>query len=194
MPLANQHSVQRWPITSSRTIFTATICLLLCTAHSAGMGSNRTVHDSADNHISLEQYIRDAHQKFAGRTDDDVLALLIHFDNFNCLPCLNDFMEFCDSLRAGNILRSHTSALLIISRNEQSLQQQTVSMKRWAKENGITFPLVCVPRPFFDEWKIERTTVLLLKNGASIEFSQTIPIPHKLQSEIFARLRKGSHR
>lgn len=168
------------------------VCVVLCTAPSPGVLGNDARHDSVSQRTSLERYIRSESKTLSGKEYDEILAMMIRFENFGCLPCLNDFMEFCDSLRAGNTVGSNVSVILIIARNEQSLQQQTVSMKRWANENELFYPLVCIPRQLFENWNIERSTVLLVNKNDSIDLRETIPLSRARQDEFIARIRKGS--
>jgi hypothetical protein len=174
-----------------RAVLVIGVCTFLLTVPSTGETGCNARLDSIFQHTSLEQYIRSESRILGGKDFDEILAMMIRFENFGCLTCLNVFMEFCDSLRACSTIGPNLSVILIIAGNEQSLQQQTVSMKRWARENEIFFPLVCIPRQLFEDWKIERSTVLLLKKHRGIELSETIPLSRTLRDEFIARLRKG---
>jgi hypothetical protein len=178
--------------TVARILCSVTFCLLFSSTPSAGIPMNNTAHDSLDKNITLEKYIRSESKTLSGKDYDEIFAMIIFFENFSCLPCLNDFMEFCDSLRSGNMVHPATFVILLMARNEQPPGQQAISMKRWENENGILFPLICTPRNLFAEWNIERSTFILWKKEGGIELRETLPISHKRQTEILGRLRKGS--
>jgi hypothetical protein len=175
----------------SRLFSSVIFFLVMFDARSAGMSIEYSGQDSADQRMLLETYISTESKNLTGRDHDEILVMMLFFENFSCLPCLNDFMDFCDSLQTGNTVRPAVLKMLVIARNEQPLHQQAISMKRWTQENGIQFPLLCASRKLFDEWNIRRSTVLFWRAGTGILFRETLPLSPDRQETLLECLRKG---
>ncbi|HUN66003.1 MAG TPA: hypothetical protein VMW43_07860 [Bacteroidota bacterium] len=164
--------------------------LLLLDTSALGQSTPRTkAEDSAGFPMPLENYLHDACIPVGGGYRGGILALLLRFENFSCLPCLNNFMEFCDSLRDARMPKSPIPVIIVVARNEQSTDRQKVSMRRWADENGLPYPLTCVPRGFFAAWHIEKSEVVLWSPAGGIERTEPIPLSTAGRSWLLHRLR-----
>ena len=156
---------------------------ILLAAGSAGEGSDT---------ISLGRCLRTTCDKCIGARHGTLIAIVIRFENFNCLPCLNDFMRFSDSLRGTAFFRNGGPVVLLIARNEQPRRQQEVSMKRWAKENNLPYPVICISRDPLERWHIDRSTLFIIDPADFVTYSATIPFSDQARLGVLSHIGQES--
>ncbi len=117
-----------------------------------------------------------------------VLVFLIRFVNFGCVPCLNSFVDFCDTLKEQGELRRNCSVVLLFERDNQDRAMQYKQMKAWMNAVGIKFPFSLIPSKVFEEHGISYTSVLIIEHGDRIGYMSQFPLTQETWESISARI------
>ena len=88
--------------------------------------------------MQFNEFIKDACVQSGGKSrSGKKVVLFVEFLKFGCETCLNNFLDFCDTL---NICRSPSGdpdVLLIFERDNQNLENQSRQMQSWIRSTGL---------------------------------------------------------
>ena len=158
--------------------------MLLIQFNSRGI-SQTTFSKEPVQSITLQNYIRSVSNKLdPNLANQKVLAVLIHFINFGCVACLNEFFDFSDSLQQNITKFGNRNIILMFARDNSDENVQNRIMKGWMKANGLNFPMYLVPRGIFDDYFVDYTTVILINEDDSLEYIEKFPIATQRKKEI----------
>ena len=117
-----------------------------------------------------------------------VLAFFLRFVDFGCEVCLNNFLDFCDSLNSNASRYGARTIVMIFQRDDNKESYQLKTLKKWSRACNVNFPVyLAVPR-VFEDFKIDYSTAVLLNESEVIELSAKIPLPVDTQKEFIAKL------
>lgn len=138
---------------------------------------------------SLAQYVRHL-QNTSGRNSGSIrtLAFLIRFIDFGCVPCLNNFLDFCDALSAAGVLKEDGKIVMICMRDESPERYQRETLDKWARRNKLDFPIYLAREATFDSFELQRSSVVLINETDRVELSSELPLTPEIQREILRRL------
>ncbi|GEM_PF-4141412 len=140
---------------------------------------------TSQKEISLESYIREASGKLSRRSGHrKVMALIIRFVNFGCVFCLDDFFEFCDTLKASVPAHGQGDIILMVVRDQRDEATQARIMKGWARSNGLKFPVYLIPEDIVDNYYIDYTSVVVIDERGTIVVVEKFPIGMQRKKEI----------
>lgn len=92
-------------------------------------------------------YATEHSKDFASITNGNRLLFMLNFRDFDCPPCLDDFILLCDSITAK--LQHHQWNRVIILINRTDLDSSRLA--RWALASGILFPVITAPDNLFTQ-------------------------------------------
>jgi len=118
-----------------------------------------------------------------------LLLLIIDFDDFMCMNCLESFLAFCQSM-PGSILEDIAWGILIIDSTTSqtgvihSVKIARKKLKGFVEANGIPFPILVDQHQIFEQFKKKGTAVLTFDktNGSILEYR--FPLNEEQISEI----------
>lgn len=115
---------------------------------------------------------------------DEVLVFLIRFTDFECSTCLNSLLVFCDSVKT-NVQRYGDKNILILfmKRSDDSLVR-VPSMKVWAAENNLNYPLYLVPEDFFVTNGIFYSSIAVIDLANDMEIKRELPLSVEAEKKI----------
>ena len=134
-------------------------------------------------------------QKHIGRVLKDqperVLVFLLNFSDFGCELCLNNFLDFCDSLRAIRLGSEDRRVAIFFSRDKNSGSYQATTLRRWAKANNIDVPIHIVGSKLIGADRFDHSAVYLLGSDRHILLCGDIPLSTELKRLILIMLYAG---
>ena len=122
---------------------------------------------------------------------ESAVVFVIRFSDFGCQPCLINFLDFCDSLRAGKVRTGRGRVEIFFTRDDTPESYQETTMRQWLRGNGVEFPFHIIPEKYLDAGRFNHSLVYLLSKGERTDCCGLIPLPWRLQETILARLFSG---
>jgi hypothetical protein len=122
---------------------------------------------------------------------EPVVVFVIRFSDFGCELCLNAFLDFCDSLRAGKTRQGRGRVEIFFTRDGTPEAYQETTMRHWLKGNAIDFPLHIIPPKYLAAERFDHSITYLMGAGGKIEYCGLIPLPWGLQTTILAHFFSG---
>lgn len=101
-----------------------------------------------------------------------LLLLIIDFDDFMCMNCLDSFLSFCFSLPP-SILRENTWGILVLGKEinekqqERSLKIAQKKLRGFIQTHQIPFPIFIDSQHQFHSLALKGTSFLILETGGS---------------------------
>jgi hypothetical protein len=121
-------------------------------------------------------------------TAKGTIAFFIRFVDFGCTVCLNNFLEFSDSLKSSREVRDD-DILLIVLRDESSERRQRSMLTKWAGANNLPFPVYLAREEIFDSCNIGHSSVVVLDKRGEVDLSEELPLSKETAGIILAHLR-----
>jgi hypothetical protein len=116
------------------------------------------------------------------------LAVFVEFLRFGCLACLNNFLDFCDTV---NMLSGHPGSpnvILFFKRDNQEYDRQYEQMQSWMHATGLNFQFRIAPSDIFEENNITENILLILDHDYSFDYYNQFPLTMEKKREILGRL------
>jgi len=88
---------------------------------------------------------------------ESVVVFVIRFTDFGCGPCLNSFLDFCDSLRAGRLRTGRGRVEFFFTRDDTPEKYQETTMRQWLRGNGVEFPFHIIPRKYLEPGRFDHS-------------------------------------
>ena len=102
------------------------------------------------------------------------LFLLIDFDDFNCPPCFDDFIEFNDALNKNQKNINRIYAFFVFNENDNILSD-SIRLEYWKQRNNFKYSLFLIPYTIFESINLKKSSAILLDNGRVV-FNEIIPM------------------
>jgi len=113
-----------------------------------------------------------------------VVVFVIRFSDFGCEPCLNSFLDLCDSLRARKVRKGRGRVEIFFTRDDTPEAYQETTMRQWLRGNGVEFPAHIIPRQYLEGGRFDHSLVYLLSRRGKVGCCGLIPLPRRLQEAI----------
>ena len=165
-----------------KTWFTAVWFLTLILVH----GLFGQVKETGVDKESLRNYVTSICKKYgSGGTNKKTVAFFLRFEDFGCLSCFENFIEFCDSLEMNFRKFGNERTLMIFQRNEdEEEKEQKRLLMSWAKANNLRFPIYMVPSNEFEKYSVTSPSVVLVDGVSSVKFIESLPLPFEIENRI----------
>jgi hypothetical protein len=118
-----------------------------------------------------------------------LLLLIIDFDDFMCMNCLESFLVFCRSI-PDSILEERAWGILIIGSTTgqtdgiHSVKIARKKLKGFVEANGIPFPILIDQHQIFEQFKKKGTAVLAFDERKGSVREYRFPLNEEQISEI----------
>ncbi len=133
---------------------------------------------------SMEEYLRNALPLVAGVTSGrESVVIVFDFLRFGCVPCLNAFLDLCDTLRSPGVLTSPVNIVLFIRRDKESKHEQERRMRSWLRSSGADLPFRFVEAERYERFGIADVALLLFDR--SRVFDAFVPLPKTGEERTF---------
>ncbi len=112
-----------------------------------------------------------------GRQDDGrALLFILNFNDFNCTPCLTNFLEFCDSLRLHRDEIGRRKIIFVFRKDTARNGAGEEQLARWLRKLRLGYPMHVLDGGFLEEHGLMPSCALLLEKG-EIAFRSHLPFP-----------------
>lgn len=168
-------------------IFSRLILILLTVLIILISGCNREENKQRAFHSDVlsflkSQLIRDS---LSLMKEENKLLLIINFDDFNCQPCYDDFLDLCDTLTARYEKKGIQPPVLMVIKEGNEMQlDKPERLKVWQGYNNANFKSVIVPDSVFKAY-FKISTLLIVKKDTQIVFRKELPIGLKTRLKLF---------
>jgi len=171
------------------------ILLVICCRQAGEASFGVQFDDKYDAGIPLHEYVKKACMPAPDhRENKKTVAIFIEFLRFGCLACLNEFLDFCDTLKAVSDAYGNVGVILIFKRDHQEEDQQYRQMKSWIKGTGLNFRFRIAPPELFDENHITEISLLILDRNYEFNYYNQFPLTMRKKEEILGILCEGVRR
>ena len=126
--------------------------------------------------------------QISGGRRGGMLVFLLNFSDFGCELCLNDFLDFCDSLRAAAVEKRKGSVVMCFLRDKNPTSYQSTTLHKWARAAGIPFPLMLAESGEYSAVWFEHSRAYLIGNNGHIELCSDIPTTPSMKRLFLERL------
>ena len=169
-----------------KPIWFAVLVILLC-ASATGGTTNRIFAGSDTTLVDYLHTTLGAAERSAPARPS--VVVLFDFLRFGCVPCLNDFLDLCDTLRQFRGDPPSFSIHLLIRRNDQPAGDQEREMRSWLRSSGTDLPFHLVPGEAFNRYGLTDVTVLLLDAAGAFEHIARLPKTGAERADIVRRVK-----
>jgi hypothetical protein len=153
-----------------------------------GDEKKQTIVQKSD-HSSLAEYAISVCKKSTGlHHNSKTLIFFIDFARFGCVNCLNEFLDFCDTIRMRSEQVHYVTIILFFERDLQNENVQYKQMKSWVHATGINFPFYLVPSKVFRDNFILDTSLMILDSNFSFEYFDRFPLTSEKKKIILNKL------
>ena len=112
------------------------------------------------------------------------VIFMLRFIDFGCQPCLQNFFDLCDSLKAANNNHFTLQVYLLFLKDQTGAGYQEGSMTQWAKSCNLDYPLKLVPQDLFRRYGIGHSSVIITEKDGKIIYTGDIPVSWTLLKNI----------
>lgn len=122
--------------------------------------------------------------------DGNKLLLFIDFDSFECHLCMEDFLDFCDTL--SNFYETHKvnpPILMIVKKESRYRLDEEDRLSLWKKYNHAEFKHIIVPDSIFKLYNITDVLGVVINNNNKIIYQKSFPMGRKSHIKILELLR-----
>lgn len=113
---------------------------------------------------------------FERANDRNRLLLLLNFSDFNCPPCYDDFVMFCDLLNDHPSLQNEWRAMAIFQPDDFANPADPIRLTSWARSIGLAFPLSIAPDSLFLQARVPKSAAVIVASSGRIVFFETFPM------------------
>ena len=135
---------------------------------------------------TVARYLRHIHPGATQGTP--TLGFLLRFLDFGCTPCLNNFLDFCDTLKETMARKGERDILMVFLRDDNTEQHQRATLNKWAKVNGVPFPVYLASEEVYARYHIGHSCAVLVNEMDAVEFTDELPLPAESREIILHRL------
>lgn len=122
--------------------------------------------------------------------DDNKLLLFIDFDSFECHLCMEDFLDFCDTLSNYYETQNISPSILMIVKKESRYRlDEEDRLSLWKKYNRAEFKHIIVPDSIFKLYNITGILGVVIDNKYKIIYQKSFPMGRKSHIKILELLR-----
>jgi hypothetical protein len=168
-------------------IYLFSVILLISFIVSSGDGKDGRKDGGKQLH-SVAQYVRHIHRGHRLSRGSHTLAFFLRFLDFGCVPCLNNFLDFCDTLNTTIAKKGEEDILMVFLRDDNTEQHQLTTLNKWAKVNALPFPIYLASEEVYNRYHIGHSCVVLIDETDEIDFTGEFPLPVEGQEIILHRL------
>ena len=152
------------------------------------LGVKHSENQSIRSIMSVIKYLDENNSYHGGKQSHSTFIFMLYYGDFNCPPCLDDFLSLCDSLKKPLQL-NHANAVAVIHKDSSvAFLRDSIRILKWSEANSITFPVILGPDSLFKQLHIPKSTVILLDEQNKIVFFHVIPIGEKLRRDILSKM------
>jgi hypothetical protein len=163
------------------------ILLLIRGCDRPGERDNRIRRDAASS--SLASCIRSLTPPISsGEPRKPVLGLFLRFVDFGCEVCLNNFLDFCDSVNSNAARYGTRTVVMVFQRDDNEESYQLKTLRKWSRACNLNYPTCLASPEMFEENQIKYSTAILLNGSDTIELRAQIPLSVETQKEFILRL------
>jgi hypothetical protein len=117
-----------------------------------------------------------------------VLVFFLRFVDFGCEVCLNNFLDFCDTLNSSVSRYGFRNIIMVFQRDDNEEGYQMKTTRKWSRACNLHYPIYLAPSELFEENDIEYSTAMFLNDSDVIELSGQVPLPVEVQNEFIEKL------
>lgn len=103
-------------------------------------------------------------------------TLFIRFTDFGCVPCLNNFLDVCDTIAQAMRVHGSRPVALVFMRDRRERSDQERILHRWASVHRIHFPVFVAPENFFTTHFLDYSTFVVLDREGEFIFFEKFPL------------------
>jgi hypothetical protein len=115
------------------------------------------------------------------------LVFLLNFPDFNCNPCLENFLDFCDMLRYQQKKIGKRDVVLLFEKDSVRGELQRKQLARWLKKLRIAYPFLTIERSEFEKCGLLPSCAVVLE-GEKIGMVSHLPFPREEKAKIIEML------
>ncbi len=104
------------------------------------------------------------------------VILFVDFLRFGCISCLNQFLEFCDTLKVVSGSAGRMNVVVVIKRDRQEENIQSRAMRSWLNGCGLNLAMTLVPADVFPVFGVEGTALMILDRHREFVYFGPIPV------------------
>ncbi len=169
-----------------RSLLAVVMSLALVKGYLCGQSLPRTPQWAGS---SLTDYVKRVCDSSSGISDGKKrVVIFTDFLRFGCLPCLNAFFDFSDSLEKLRKSVNGIEAIMLLRRDNQEEESQIAQMRSWIGAAGLTFQFRIIPAEVFSEFNLTETTVMIIDRDGSFEYVARFPLTTEDRRNIMERL------
>ncbi|MGB9774698.1 MAG: DoxX family protein [Bacteroidota bacterium] len=152
-----------------------------------------SVYDHVRKYASIDMsqaflFAREKSEAFASISDGNRLFFFLNFRDFNCPLCFDDFIALCDSIRTNLKGSDQGRAVALFRQDDIADPKNPFRLTRWAKANGITFPILIGPDSLFVRLSVKKSALAVTNNSGKTLFFSEIPIGSKHREDVLRYL------
>lgn len=121
--------------------------------------------------------------------DVNKLLLFIDFDYFECHLCMEDFLDFCDTLSSFYELKdANPPVLMIVKKGNRFRLDEEDRLNLWKKYNRAEFKHIVLPDSIFLHYNITDIQGVVIDNKSKIIYQKNFPMGKKSHIKIIELL------
>ena len=113
---------------------------------------------------------------FTMASGENRLLLLLNFADFDCPPCYDDFMMFCDLLSEHRAALDEWRVMAIFKPDNVADPADPIRLAMWAKSNGLAFPLAIAPDSLLAEAGVVKSSAVVVDGDGQVVFFERFPM------------------
>jgi uncharacterized membrane protein YphA (DoxX/SURF4 family) len=122
-------------------------------------------------------------------TGERGLVLCLNLDEFHCALCFDDLVSLLDTLQTAGFSTARDGVAAVLRSGETFPDSSGWELRRWARETGITGPLVVLEAREFDGATGGKSALWMVERMDHVVRCWDLPLGAARQSEVLASLR-----
>ncbi len=168
-----------------KTIRRICCCVLVCVvvghvyASPGGTAADSTLTDYVLRHCLSSDNVQPGRES---------VILFVEFLRFGCLTCLDQFLDFCDTVRKTSGTAGPVNVVVVIKRDRQEERTQFRAMRSWLDACGLNLPFILAPEGVFSEFGVGSTALMILDRRKDFAWFGPIPATPAERKSVIERI------